>query len=329
MAQCGAGLEKLLMPAEGSYTAEWPGFDEPEPDSLLLIGHITLRTSDPGLTRSFFVDALGAQPCGKAASGDEVSVGAGATQFRLASTPNARKWPGQFYVWVDDIQQTWEASRALGEQLGAEVIQQEICCKDERKVDVLLLQEPACGNLFLVNQAPKGYAAKARRAAAHGGGAEQPSNLLSVMDVLRYVPQGVAPAIARFYKHFLMASAAVTEDGCRVHFACGETLRQTLTFKEGPSDHGEPISEDSQVCVYLPTLAKFRITFAKASKAGIVSAPEGGWPAAEQLGEFRVRQCVDPASEAMVMELEHVIKAPGRPDCPSLAAQWWSAVVGA
>mmetsp|Transcript_65548 Transcript_65548/g.211416 ORF Transcript_65548/g.211416 Transcript_65548/m.211416 type:complete len:333 (-) Transcript_65548:486-1484(-) len=328
IANCIEGLKKLPQLADRSYAAERRGFGEPEPEGLLLVGHVSLRTTDLALTRSFFVDALGAQLCGKAASSDEVSFGAGASRFVLSPSPDARRWPGRFCVWVEDIQRTWDACRVFGEQRGSKIIKQAMCCEDDRKVDALLLQEPACGNLFLVNQAPKGHSLKARWTGAPGVGPENPQSLLSIMDVLRYVPQGVAPAVARFYKHFLMASAAVTDSGCRVHLAYGQTLRQTLTFKEDPSWHAEPVSEGSQVCIYLPTEAKFRIAFAKAFKAGIVCAPEGGWPAAEELGEFRIRSCVDPASESMVLELEHVIRSPRRLDGPTLAGWRW-AVFGA
>ena len=58
-------LQKLLMPTAGTRAHEWVGFQEAEPNSLLLIGHITLVADSNKaveVSRHFLVQGLGAAP---------------------------------------------------------------------------------------------------------------------------------------------------------------------------------------------------------------------------------------------------------------------------
>merc|ERR1712129_308781 len=112
----------------------------------------------------------------------------------------------------EDIGAACAACRRLQEQIGEEVILSELCLKDERSTDVLVLKDPSGENVFMINQAPKGYARIAREAGMlkpmvckHG------SPLVALMDVQLSVPSGTSSRIANFYRRFLSASGRRTE----------------------------------------------------------------------------------------------------------------------
>jgi len=93
------------------------GFAPPEANSLLMVGHVRLEVADEKLAKRFFVEGLGARPrddCG------EACMLAGATEIVLSVTPDRHPtaWPGQFYVWVEDIQASRAAFAALHRDCG-------------------------------------------------------------------------------------------------------------------------------------------------------------------------------------------------------------------
>jgi len=328
---CNEGLTKLLMPAEGSYTRDWYGFGPAERNSLLLVGHVKIEVADVEAARRFFVEGLGAnirspQEC----RSNELCVFAGASELLLSAAPGRepRAWPGQFYVWVEDIQAVSAACKALQAQLGKDLILEELCLKSEEKVDVIVLQEPSAGHVIMVNQAPKGYTKMVEAAGVLKGGGLRRPNLLALMDVQYNVPSGASHEVAGFYRKLLGASGKVAEDACKVDFASGEAVRQALTFKEdeGLTSTNSEESAPASLCLYLPSAAKFAEAFQKCSAAGIVIAPAGGWQGAEQLQEFRFQEV---ACGSTVLRLEHVIRSPLHPDCPVQAASADGPLVGA
>lgn len=300
------------MPSAGSHTRDFAGFPEPEPDSLLLIGSIQLGAAKDEELRRFYIDGLGASKIEQGSFPGHVGITSGSTEllFRCKSADEGKEhleaWPGQIYIWVADIQRSWVECKDLSASFGWDVVEQELCCKDENRVDALVLRDPA-GVTLVVNQAPKGF--------PHKGS----SNLIGIMDVLRSVPLGAAAGIARFYKQYFSAGVSITADGLKVHFAAGDALRQTLTFQENAS---APRAENSdgkgahQVVIYMPSKAKFQLAFVKLNRAGVVQQPDGGWLAAEKAQEFSFRRCLDPSVGEIVLDLEHVVRSPEHPDCP-------------
>lgn len=315
----GALLEKALMPPDGSMTRNWTGFAEPLPDSLLLVGHIKLRARDLQAAKAFYVDGLGATLI--AEESDSLRVRAGATEFVVepTSAEEVHGWPGQLYIWVEDINGAWKECKAVQDKLGTEVVEQAVCNHDERKADVLVLHDPASATMFVVNQAPKGFSKTLHAALGAEGVKPSSDNLLCVVDLLCYIPSGAGRGIASFYKQFFSAAVKATGDGCRVHFAAGEVARQTLTFKEDPAlpPVGEDVPDECecQVCIYMPSEAKFQLTFAKCNRAGIVCSPQGGWEAAKEAKEFVVKRCLNQAAGRTEYVLEHLIRSPTHPEC--------------
>eukprot|EP00440_Ansanella_granifera_P064060 gb/GFBE01069450.1/.p1 GENE.gb/GFBE01069450.1/~~gb/GFBE01069450.1/.p1 ORF type:complete len:350 (+),score=47.72 gb/GFBE01069450.1/:1-1050(+) len=318
LAACNEGVRKLLMPAAGSYTSEFTGFGEPESDCLLLIGSVRHATFSKDRSHAFFSEGLGAAPAQPSSA--VVGFSAGPTSLALTTateeSQDASTWPGQLYVWVDNLQTSWDACRSLGCRLDTEVVESAVCCHDERTADALVLREPGSANVVIVNQAPKGYAKMLRRVLSMGPNDGAKSNLLCLMDVLCHVPRGSAARIASFYEQALSARVTRSSDGCRLHFACGEELRQSLSFaeEEGADDlWGPTAAKGRQVCLYVSSDAKFRLAWSKCSKAGLVKSP---WKDVEGAGEFSFARCVDPISGEELLELSHVIRSPSHPECP-------------
>lgn len=313
LSACNEGLRKLLMPSAGSCTRDWEGFGTPEEGSLLCLGEIQLTTCYPDWTRSFFAEGLGAL-ADQDTDSKLLHVRAGPTKliFSSASSNSLATWPGQIYIWVEDIQLAWDSCRSLGERLGRDVVDEAICCHDERAADVLLLRDPGTENVVVVNEAPKGYAKAMAMQGLVSVGERQP-NMLCLMDLLCRVPAGIGARLAAFYEHFLCARVSRTADGCRVHFASGETMRQTLTFKE---DDSEPVWQPGQrgLCLYLSEV-HFRIAFIKCRNAGLTSS--AAWGDVERQAEFSLSRCCEPGSGSCVLELEHVLRSPLHPSCPS------------
>jgi len=313
LSACNEGVRKLLMPSAGSCTRDWEGFGSPEDGSLLGLGEVRLATCCQDWTRAFFAEGLGA-PADIAADTKLLQVRVGPTKLIFSTAPanSSATWPGQLYIWVADIQLAWDACRSLKDRLGREIVDEVVCCHDERAADVLLLRDPGSENVVVVNEAPKGYAEAMAAQGLASVGEHQP-NMLCLMDLLCRVPEGTGARLAAFYEHFLCAKVSRTDDGCRVHFASGETMRQTLTFKEDDSELAWQPGQRG-LCLYLSEV-QFRIAFAKCRTASLTSC--AAWEDVERLAEFSVPRCCDPGSGSCVLELEHVLRSPLHPSCPS------------
>lgn len=333
--RCGEGIEKMLMPSAGSLAREWTGFPEPEANSLLAVGYVTLQVAGgdaAALAHAFCVQGLGAGVLDRDVEekrDGEACYSAGATHLRFATAGDATPWPGQFYIWVEDLQRTWAACRSME---GVQVVEEAVCCADERLVDALVLRDPGSSSLFVVNQAPKGYAKMLRDAKL----CSDAQGLLCVMDILCHMPRGAAAGIGAFYRQLLSACVATTEDGCRVQFAGGDVVRQTLTFKEVEDAESAMGDACHELCIYVPSAVKFQLVLLKCSRAGCVSAPAGcadtdGRAEAERLGEFHLNSCVDPRPGGGVIPLpfRHVVRSPAHPACPVLLSLEVGSLVGA
>ncbi|CAE7490197.1 GIP, partial [Symbiodinium sp. CCMP2456] len=296
---------------EGSCTRDWEGFGDPEEGSLLMLGQVKLTTFSSDFTRTFFEEGLGAPSC------DPVQVGTTQLRFQSADEKPASTWPGQLYIWVENIQDTWKKSRELSQRSGTEIVESVVCCHDERYCDALVLRDPGSANVLVVNQAPKGYA-KALRDALGSQKSSAPSSLVCLMDLLCRVPVGTSVKLAAFYERFLSAKVMQGKDGYRLRFASGDVLRQTFTFQddESATEAWLPAQFPSEVCFYLESDAKFRIAFAKFSNAKLAT---GDWSEAERAREFRISHCID-ESGSVILDLPHLIRAPGS-ECPYMADQ--------
>jgi len=321
----GSVLHWLLEPKEAPAWVAGSGgrttFPPAPPGSLLLLGHVGFAVPDVEAARRFCVECLGGQeqPRKETQAQKEVRIGAGASEIRLlpAADAAAAAWPGHLYVWVADIQRTLEGCRALEKQLGVELVQEVHHITSSDAVDALLLRDPCQLNSFVVNQAPKGLAARIRTiggaSAAPAEGAARP-NLLGVIEAVHTVPAGVAVSLARFYSHFLSAAVTQKQGGWAVHFSLGKALRQTLLFAEAEEAAPEPqAAELPEVCVYLPSAEDFEAAFQRCSEAGLL---QGTWEKAQKTCEFRFQRCQDPETGSAALELKHVVRSPEHPDCP-------------
>eukprot|EP00928_Gymnodinium_smaydae_P024119 TRINITY_DN19623_c0_g4_i1.p1 TRINITY_DN19623_c0_g4~~TRINITY_DN19623_c0_g4_i1.p1 ORF type:complete len:339 (+),score=72.13 TRINITY_DN19623_c0_g4_i1:176-1192(+) len=306
-------LQKFLMPDAGSYTRDWTGFRAPEPDSLLRIDAVRVRVRDSAAadtSAQFLVTGLGAA-AGKC-TGEPLQVGPSQLVFEAdasqADTSEATAWPGQIYVWVHDLQRAWAACLELEMSLGRKIVQQAVCCADERRADALVLQDPGSDSIFVVNQAPKGYS----KHLVDAGLFTENENLVSLVDVMIRVPRGALEELQRFYSLQLSAAATRTKDGFRVHFADGALLRQSLTFCEDEASNAEDL-KNHKLTIYLPSVAKFILALAKCVKAGLLTVNQAD---AINAGEFTIKHLQVPAGageEATPLEFEHVIRSPVHP----------------
>lgn len=299
------------MPAAGTHTREWTGFGEAEPNSLLRLAEVAIRVPDgraAAASAEFIRQGLGVMTVKDALEGPLV-VGASRFVFEAngAAESAPTPLPGQLYVWVEDIQRTWNACQQLEARLGRRIVEQAVCCADETRADALVLQDPGSETTFLVNQAPKGYGKRLVDASLCSAG----ENLLNLVDVMVRVPPGAIAEIEGFYRLQLSAAVSRTKEGCRVHFADGELLRQSITFSE---DDGSALEDlrGHRICIYMPTVAKFRLALAKCAKADLL-LPHG-LDSAEALrrGEFMAR--MPQAAGA----LQHVIRSPVHPSYSSV-----------
>lgn len=325
MGACNEGMRKLLMPAEGSCTRDWEGFGDVEEGSLLMISHLGMAAFSTEATRELFLKGLGAA--------DRDCLEIGSTQLRLekvAGEADTSTWPGQMYIWVENLQSTWQNYRTLETSWGSEVVESAVCCHDERAADALVLRDPGTVNALVVNQAPKGYADALRKAL----GKSDKSNLVCLMDLLFLVPKGVSAQLGSFYQRFLSACVTKSNDGYRLHFGAGDFLRQTFTFRDDESQddawkdsysHEVHLALSRSLCFYVDSEAKFRIAFSKFSKAGLVAAD---WKAVESAGEFSFEKCLD-ANGSTILELRHVIRSPKHTDCPIKSQPVDSTLMGA
>jgi len=299
----GGVVQSLLMPAEGKYTKDFAGFDPPDPNCLLIIRGVRLSTSDALKTRRFLVEALGADGgAGAVARGASVSANTsaqvGVTTFECVPG-GSKPWPGQFYLWVQDIQATWAGCKTLQAREREEVILEELCLKEETKVDALLVRDPSSGALFMVNQAPKGYARIVEEAGVPH------SNILALMDIRRLVPPGVAEKLATFYKTQVGASVRLVDGAYRVSFAMGPAVRQTLTFQDDPdlTECGADEAIDA-LTITMPSHTAYTKCQEQLSSSGLV-APDIAVPKGLQ-----VPRCLGEAPGGDALGLAHTFLSP-------------------
>lgn len=329
---CSEGLKKLLMPPVGSHTLEWTGFGEVELDSLLAIAVVSIGAPDSAsviASKRFFEVGLGALRCvGCTDSCSSVSTWIGATELKVEVRRNVSgPWPGQFYIWVEDLQIVWQACKTLqleldGADNGCEIVREVVCCRNEELADALVLQDPGTGSIFVVNQAPKGCSKKMRDA----GLCAEDQTLLCLMDVMLHVPPGSGASVASFYTRMLSAPTTVNREGWRVHFGFGEACRQTLTIKENP-DATSDSNCGHQLGIYMPTPLKFKLALAKSSNAGYLS--EAARAEANVSHEFSLKNITfadaasdtAPTNPASTHFVEHIVKSPKYAECwPGVAA---------
>eukprot|EP00913_Durusdinium_trenchii_P014934 g14008.t1 len=246
-----------------------------------------------------------------AANCEPLQIGATGLRLQQIDGPaEASTWPGQMYIWVEQVQETWKRCRSMDD----EVVESAVCCHDERAADALVLRDPGTQNAVVVNQAPKGYTKSLRQAL---GKKVEASNVVCLMDLLCLVPVGCSAQLVGFYQRFLSCQVTKSNEGYR------DFLRQTFTFKDDEaaiwSGSSSASSASREVCFYVASAAKFRIAFSKCFQAGLVSTE---WQAVERLGEFSFDRCVD-ASGGTILELRHVIRSPCHADCAVTPVVTW------
>jgi len=276
-----------------------------------------LKTANPEATKRFFEDGLGAKETKQLPNG-HYRVRAGATDFELEPAgpqDSPAAWPGQFYVWVESIQLTWKTIKQLQTDMQTtDIIVQELCLKEETKVDVLAIRDPGSGATFVINQAPKAYNKLAIAGGLFEAGAEH-GNLQAVMDVQCAVEKGKAFPIAQFYMKHLGTSMKRFESGFKINFAA-EASRQTLTFSE--DSHPEAGQHDSShasfagetICIYMPSAQAFEEAMKKCLEAGHT---KDSWMDAQTSSEFMMPHLRD-ADGTVLLPLKHVIRSPSHPD---------------
>lgn len=320
-------LYKLLMPKE---VPDWYNdrrklkFPEAPPDSLLLLGDVVLYTSNAEAARQFYFEALGGG-VSPAEAKLPLHIPAGASQIRLLESGDEtpRVWPGHVYLWVDDIYATLERCKALQAKLGLTLVEDVHNITALDTVDALELRDPD-GNAFLVNQAPKDIGAKMKKLGTCATASTETPNVLALIEAVHTVPPGAAPALARFYRHFLGAAVSKKKEGAAVHFSAGRALRQTLLFAEEEPEEGADEAASvasfastslpgiSTVYVYLPSKESFDTALEKCREADILD----GEPSAH---EFRMRRCLDPQTHTAIMEMETIVRLRDHTECPLVA----------
>jgi len=275
----------------------------------------------------------------------QLIVGVGASQLALqkraymgpassdSKTPRiAPAWPGHFYIWTNNTRRMLEKCRALQKLMGEKddeegsIVQETHHLTSDDSCDALELQCPFGLNRFAVNQAPGPLAKKMLKLtgieseAGHAG-------LLGLIEVVHLVPPGAALKVAKFYTQALAAPVSPHEpSGWAVHFTAGASLRQTLVFQDDEDFYkskGEDLTkadvlkdanggnEDDAVCelcLYLPSHQKFADALSQCTGMGIISG--------QRPFEFRFRKVMDPTTQELALELEHIIRSPDHPCCP-------------
>jgi len=294
-------MEKMLMPAEGSYTRDFTGFPEAAPDSLLLVPAVRFPVAKLDAARLFFTKGLGASEqdaTTSPATGEKMCrFKAGPTEFCISESAECQGWPGQFYVWVENIQDTWSACKELETEMGVTVIDQAICNADERKADALVLKVPSTETMVVVNQAPKGYPAMLCPDGKR-------DNLVCVVDIELVVPPGTSEKLLAFYAQTVISAIKKTEQGkCMVMFAHGENIRQSLSFRDDASASSSV--PGCEIVVQMASRPKFGLVRSKLQKAGLLEKP-----VTELDEELTIKACVHPKTGEELLEMQHTIRAP-------------------
>lgn len=317
-------MHALLMPRAApdwyAGSRRVKAFPEPPSESLLLLGHVTLKTADIEAARQFFLEGLGASELPKAHGNSAEVFAIGAFQVRLVTAKSVtaerlcEAWPGHFYVWVENTRRTLSACQKVERKLGVSMVEQIHSVTGEHNVDALELQDPTSSCRLVVNEAPVGGMIDTMRSVlpAHS----KASCAVAVINLVHLVPVGTAAGVARFYSHFLGAATSAKKEGFGVDFSLGPALHQTLTFVEDESVDAQPRGEElPEVCMYVRSTEHLRRAFDKCHEAGFVEGA-ATWEDARKAGEFRFSRCPDPASDRVVLELRHIVRSPEHGEWP-------------
>lgn len=329
--QCGDGCFGLLFPkkapdwymksVEGLGTGDIHLTPAPE-GSLMLLGHISLGVPDLEAVRLYYTEGLKmgiSLKCRPETGELRVNAGPSQLRFALSEGQEPQRWPGEIKVWVEDIRSTADMFNMMGRLLGADLVH-ELGKSSSGGEYALRLKCPFRKNWVSVSEAPHAWVSRLRQIGSDPSSCEteyppKQTNALAIVDAVVYVHRlAVVEAAGRFYEHFLMGKVTMFKDGCYVHFAPGDCLHQTLTFREEPS--APALVNLGTVCIYLRTKQKFHLVFVRCQKAGILQPPDSDWEEVQLACEFRVRCCFDPETKQDVIPMAHVIRFDGHWDCP-------------
>ena len=74
-----------------------------EEGTLLLLGHVAMSCNSVEATRELFREGLGG----------ELQLGCTEMRLEKAQAVEGSTWPGQMYIWVEDLQRSYEKCRPL------------------------------------------------------------------------------------------------------------------------------------------------------------------------------------------------------------------------
>merc|ERR1719223_1283745 len=144
--------------------------------------------------------------------------------------------------------------------------------------------------------------------------------LLGIMEVVRKVPKGIAPALARFYRQFLFAAVSEADWGCAVHFSLGEALSQALVFvedeelQENAMVDAEEAEQELEICMYMPSKERLIDAFVKCLDEGLTCST---LMEVELVREFCIWECIDPETQNCILSLRQVFRFSDDPTCLS------------
>jgi len=296
------------------------GFAKAPPNSFRLLGDLMLVVPDVEAARLFYAKALGGMASQEA--NEEVVISTVGTRIRLHPLKAGSTqigWPGHLHLWVSNLQHTLHACRCLEQHLGVNIVQtadHDTC----GVVETLLLHDPSHQHMIMVRESPKGIAAK-MGAKVEGAVDELPvqPKLLGIMEVVRRVPGGVTPALARFYRRFLFADVSEAEWGCAVHFSLGEALSQALVFvedeelQENNTVDVEEADQQMEICMYMPSKERLTDAFMKCLDEGLTCSTLMD---VELEHEFCICECIDPETQNRILSLRQVFRFSQRPASP-------------
>jgi len=298
----------------------------------LLLEHVNLNIPDRDVAHAFYVDGLGGRLNTKATNFRQVHVNAGLSQFHLLTERSirnkdkvtiAQRWPGRLELLSSEA---LDAVRARIAALGYP-------CTSVPAVEEgegLGIDGP-WGNQFVLRRTPQPVADAITAAGSHADGT---NTLVALSRVVHACRPGHAPIIAAFYRDILGIAVDVTAGAACVRFSAGGHLPpQELRFEEN-EDAPAPDAYDAEesaavhLALYLPTQEAFEAAFDRCAAAGLVYVNERfeGGPLefssahtreeAIACGQFRVKDCVDPASGVKGLVLEHEVRSTAHRSCP-------------
>ncbi|ETW10426.1 hypothetical protein H310_00733 [Aphanomyces invadans] len=175
-------------------------------------------------------------------------------------------------------------------------------------------------NVFKCFQAPEDYSSAVEAIGTQPGAH---SLGMGMAYIKFFVRSGIALGIARFYEEFLGATCTMekSSDGqvvCAVE--CGSIQR--LLFEEVSSDVQLQPYDGHHICIYI---SEFESSFFHLHERQLTwNNPLfedrcDSWAEAEKHNQYRILRVVDPATETLLMELEHEIRPVSHSRCPLYA----------